>query len=320
MKNYSAAAISLGDRTKAAARQHGLDVNTFASSHVAERIASEMPTNVPYYLKGGLLFPQNLRETADVDLVSIRRISNREMQNAFKVLAPYFEREGILIKSLSREPRELDVGLPNPVDRWKVEAVCGTIRANTSIDFTWANGRESVWANSPAPMRVIERPSLIKGARPLRVQVQGYADAAAERLLAVVMQPPSDLRCKYLADAVNGHLWPDELNCAAVARSLRRTMLYRGIPLSTAAEFPESLKWANLKRLEADWTVSRNAQRSGLRFDEAFVDLHALWANVHAELVKSANHDFRRSPSAPTLVDRAMASSKSSAPTYSPFR
>ena len=293
----SAAAISLGDRTKAAARLHGLDAGMLASRHVAQRIASEFPTNIPYYVKGGLLFPQNMRETADVDLVSIRRISNREMQNAFQVLAPYFEREGISIKSLSREPRELHVGLPNPVDRWKVESFCGTVRANTSIDFTWTNGRDSLWASSPTPTRFVERPSLIKGARPLRVHVQSYADAAAERLLAVVMQPTSDLRCKYFSDVVNGNLWPDDLDCADVARSLRRTMLYRGIPLDTATEFPETLKWANLKRLEADWDVSRNAQRSGLRFDEAFIDLHAAWASVHAELALIDRRDFRRQPS-----------------------
>ncbi|MBD8663050.1 nucleotidyl transferase AbiEii/AbiGii toxin family protein [Rhizobium sp. CFBP 8752] len=316
MRNHSAAAIALGDKTKNTARNLGLEVNLFASRHVAERIATEFPTNIPYHVKGGLLFPQTLRETADVDFVSIRRISNREMQNAFKILAPFFAREGILIKSLSREPRELDVGLPNPVDRWKVEAFCGTVRANTSIDFTWSNGRESVWAHNPPPPRFLERTSLIKGAPALRVHVQSYADAAAERLLAVVMQPASDLRCKNLSDAVNGHLWPDDLDCRAVARSLRRTMLYRGIPASVASEFPETLKWTNLKRLEADWNVSRNAARSGLRFDEAFVDIHALWANVHAELRVEANRDFRRPSVAPGQADSFTMPSQSAAPTY----
>lgn len=316
-KNYSAAAISLGDKTKSTARNHGLDVNTFASGHVAERIGTEFPTNLPYKVKGGVQFAQNLRQTSDIDIVTIRRISNREMQNAFKVLAPFLEREGIVIHSLSREPQELDVGLPNPVDRWKIEATCGTVRANTSIDLTWENGSDSIWAGCGPRARFIERPSLIKGAPAFRAAVQHPAEAAGERILAVLMQPSTDARCKYLLDVVNGNLWPDDLYCRDVAKAMYRTMRYRSIPTDIVTEHPDVLSWKALSRLEADWNKSANAKRSGLRFDEAFVDFHAIYAGVHGEFKNDIGRHFRRPTPQPTLVER-LVTSKPPAPTYSP--
>jgi hypothetical protein len=86
-----------------------------------------------------------------------------------------------------------------------------------------------------------------------------------------------------------------------------------------ASEHPESLKWANLRRLEADWNKSANAQRSGLRFDQAFVDFNVIWADVHAELRAEYARDFRRPSSNPTILDRIVAAPRPSVPTYKPF-
>ena len=306
MKNYTAAAIALGDRTKQTARNLGLDVNSLASRHVVERIVSEINLRVPVRVTGGLMFAQTLRETKDADLLTIRRISNREMQNAFKVLAPYLAHEGIVIHSLSPEPREMHVGLPNVVDRWKFEASCGTIRANSHLDITWCNGPQSTLTLAAAP-KWLERPSLIKGAKPFGAYAQPFSTVAAEKLLAVIMQPESDLRCKHLADIVHADLWPFDMDCRMVAHELRRTLSLRGIPMSVAAERPEGLRWPKIARLEADWNKNRNAQRTGLTLDQAWIDVNAIWSDVHAELRNMVIEEVRRPDYKTRYFDRLIA-------------
>lgn len=81
-----------------------IDVNTYGSRYVAERIVHHLNDilSAPFMLTGGGLFPQNVRQTADADIKSVRRISNREMQNAMKVIAPSFKEP---VKNPGRQAR-----------------------------------------------------------------------------------------------------------------------------------------------------------------------------------------------------------------------
>jgi len=312
-KVHTAAAISLGDRLKQAARNQGLDVNMCASRHVVERVIHHIEPFVPaFYVKGGLLFDQRLRQTADGDISTIRRVSNREMQRAFISVRPSLEAEGITISSLSREPKEISFEYGDPVDRWSFEAVCGTLRANSHLDVGSGNGLDAY----PRDIRYGEVRSIMKSGQPFRARMQPLPAAAAEKLLAVVMQSPTDFRVKHLADVTNGDLW-DGIDCGQVAYELARICRYRQIPLSLCPEHPEALRWKNLAVREEAWSKDRNAKPTGLTLDQAWIDVNAVWTDVHAELRAEVLRDFRRPSYRPTIVDRFMAVGNSS-PAYKP--
>nr|WP_234892934.1 nucleotidyl transferase AbiEii/AbiGii toxin family protein [Sinorhizobium meliloti] len=317
MRRFTISAAALGDKLKQSARNHGLDVNKSASRHVAQAVVQELDLRTcPFVVAGGLTIDPRLRETADADLVAIRRISNREIQNAFKTFAPWLRNEGIEIKALSREPREIVVPYSNPVDRWRVTATAGNIRADFDLDVTWANG---LYSRPTEPVVYREIPSIMKGVPSFRARMQPQATSAAQKLLAVLMQPRTDLRVKHLADVVNGYLWSDDLDCRTVAAEIARICTYRGIPMSVCEPHPNALRWTEMRRLEANWDADRNARRSGLSLTQAWIDVNGLWANVHEELLRNVVRDVRSSDYSPQLLESIIAEKRTIAPVYKPF-
>ncbi|ARQ56902.1 hypothetical protein Kim5_CH00794 [Rhizobium sp. Kim5] len=316
MRHFTISATALGDKLKQSARNHGLDVNKSASRHVAQAVVQELDLRTcPFVVAGGLTIDPRLRETADADLVAIRRISNREIQNAFKTFAPWLRNEGIEIKALSREPREIVVPYSNPIDRWRVTATAGNIRADFDLDVTWANG---LYSRPTERVEYREIPSIMKGVPSFRARMQPQATSAAQKLLAVLMQPRTDLRVKHLADVVNGHLWSDDLDCRTVATEIARICTYRGIPMSVCEPHPAALRWTEIRRLEPTWDADRNAQRSGLSLTQAWIDVSGLWHNIHEELLRNVVRDFRRPDYEPTIVDRIITAPKAEVPAYTP--
>lgn len=304
MHHFTISAAALNDKFRQSARNQGHDVAKAASRHVAERVLDAIETFVPPFLvKGGLLWPQAVRPTADADIVCVRRISNREMQRALKLAARDLAREGITLKSVSREPREISLEYGEPVDRWEIVADCGSIRANTHLDVGYANGLDS----RPKGVTVREIPSIIKDGPAFRFHMQPLATAAAERLLAILMQPSSDLHVKYLADVTNGNLW-NGLECSDVAEELARTCRYRGIPMSVLAAEPEALCWTSMSHRSAAWDKHHAAGLTPIKgLGNAWIDVNAIWTDVHTELQPMIRRDCRRLDYTPTLVDRLLA-------------
>ncbi|CAN7332669.1 nucleotidyl transferase AbiEii/AbiGii toxin family protein [Neorhizobium tomejilense] len=317
MRHHSAAAMALGDKLKATARNHNIDVNTYASRHVAERVVHYLGTalSTPFMLTGGLNFAQDIRETRDADLVAVRRISNAEFQRALILMRPWLEAEGITLHAASATPKVIDLDGGKEVDRWKIEATAGTLRGNTQVDFGFSNGPDAF----PDGIEWKEMPTLMKGGPVLRARCQPLAAAAAEKMLAIFLQPIGDYRVKHLADVVNSDLW-DGVDCRAVAREIARTVRHRGIPAGVITCRPPELAWSSIVRREAAWTTHMEAGKTDLTLDQAWIDVNGLWCDVYAELKKLPRSHFRRSTLAPTLVDRIIAGERpKSAPAYKPF-
>lgn len=316
MKNYSAAAISLGDRLKQTARNHKIDVNTYASRHVADRVTHLMSTalSVPFIAAGGLLFAQNVRETADADLVAVRRVTNAEFQRAMILIRPWLEAEGITLHEVSRTPKIIELDGGKETDRWTLTATAGTIRGNTQVDFSSANGPDAF----PKDVVWKEMPSLMKGGPVTRARCQPLAAAAAEKFLAVIMQSSTDYRVKHLADLVHSDLW-EGIDCRSVAREIARTCRHRRIPAGIVVERPPTLSWTAMAPRERAWQKHADAGKTDMTFDQAWIDINGLWSDVFAELRLMPASDFRRSPVGPTLVDRITAAPRASAPAYKPF-
>lgn len=145
---------SMDARLKQAVRKHGLNVDKAAARVLGDAILSVWHYGMgpaPIILKGGSLFPQPLRETDDIDVLTIRRSTNLEVQNGFKVIARLLEPRGITLEFLSPEAQEIDTGYGDPVVRYKARGKVGGVRANSTIDMTLARGPTRCRLSSSIP-------------------------------------------------------------------------------------------------------------------------------------------------------------------------
>lgn len=304
MRERTAAALALGDRLKTTARNKGMDVNKAASRHVAERVVyylGQVFDHAPFVLKGGLQFQQHLRPTEDADIVTVRRWSNREVHNAFHVIAPKLASEGITLKRVSPEPQVIDLEYGEPVDRYRIEAECGTIRGNTHIDISTARGPDA-W---PEGIEWQTLPSMMKNGPELRVRCQPLEASAAEKWLAVLMQSPTDYRVRHMADLLSFDAM--DLDAGKVAAEIERVARYRGIPLSVCAERPDTLTWAAISPRSGSWEKLRTERGFDLSLEQACTGLQAAWADVHRALRARVVADCRRPGYRPTLLERLAA-------------
>lgn len=293
MKHFAISGAALGSKIKDSARRHNLDTSKFASRHAAQRVLDHLSILVtPFYIAGGLTVDPRLREASDADIVALRKISRREMHTGFKCIHSSLKREGIEVTNLSDQPREITFDYGNPVNRWRVTANAGGIRANFDLDITYANG----WGSRPLEnVKTHEIPSLMNGVPAFRAPMQPQSTSMAQKMLAVLMQPRSDLRVKHLADVVTPHIWSPRPDPVMVALEIHRIAFDRGIPTNEVRQqYPEILRWSVMERLEANWDKDANAGRTGLTLTQAWTDVNALWSDVHDALVNVVPTDTRR--------------------------
>lgn len=293
MPHFTISAESLGHKIKDAARRHNLDTAKFASRYAAQRVLDKLDLYLtPFFVAGGQTVDPRLRETSDADIVALRRVTNREMHTAFKCLRRDVKDEGVEITALSDKPREITFPFGNPVDRWQISATAGSIRANFELDVGWSNG----WGARPLEnIKPREIPSLMNGVPAFRAPMQPQSTSMAQKVLAVLMQPRSDLRVKHLADVVSPHIWSPTLDRRMIALEIHRICFDRGIPMSSVCQrYPEVLRWSAMERLEKTWNTDVNASRTGLTLVQAWADVNAIWADVHHELEHGIADDPRR--------------------------
>ena len=305
MAKISGIHASIDARLKAAVKQHGLNIDKAAARVLGDAVLAVWHYGMgpaPIVLKGGDLFPQTLRETDDVDILTIRRYTNREIHNGFKVIAPLLDARGITIEFLSEEAHELDIGYGDPVTRYKLRGKVGGVRANTHVDMTLARGPHAL------PPIIVDSvlPSFVDGVDPLRIKTVPLETAAAEKWLAVLTQSPTDYRVKHLSDLF---LLTDvaRVDLAKVADEITRVARHRGMPLACCTPIPDALRWPALALREQSWNKLPDARRYGRTLFQAFVDINALWSDVHAQLCAKVGRDYRSAGYEPMHLDRLLA-------------
>ncbi|MCZ7885379.1 nucleotidyl transferase AbiEii/AbiGii toxin family protein [Agrobacterium salinitolerans] len=296
---------SIDARLKKAVRKHGLSIDKAAGRVLGDAVLSVWHYGMgpaPIVLKGGSLFPQSMRETDDVDILTIRRYTNREIHNGFKIIAPLLEARGITLEFLSEEAQVLDVGYGDPVTRYKLRGKVGGVRANTHVDMTLARGPHAL----PPVVLASVLPSFVESVDPLRIKTVPLDTVAAEKWLAVLTQSPTDYRVKHLADLF---LLDNVANLdhACIAEEIERVARHRGMTLACCTPTPDALRWPSLALREHSWNKLPDARRYGRTLFQAFVDINALWSNVHAQLCTKVGRDYRQPGYDPMHLDRLLA-------------
>ncbi|MBP2446988.1 nucleotidyl transferase AbiEii/AbiGii toxin family protein [Rhizobium leguminosarum] len=291
-----------------------MDVTMAASRHVDDRILFHRRAGFggsAMMVKGGCLFDQQLRPTTDLDIVTPVHWTEAELQKGFARIAEALRAEGLSIDQI--KIKELDVTNVDPVVRVVIQGKCGTLRAHTHVDITYASGPFAF----PQGVQRQELPSLLPKRYPgAVVHVQPLAAAAAEKWLAVLTQRDDDFRAKHALDLLSFDVMG--VDPEAVAVELLRVARHRRIPLSFCSPSPQALNWVSFL-LRGDSWVKTAAQRRIDDFDllQSHELLNDYWSRTHRALTRAVIAQVRReSRTKPSLVDRLAA--RQSAPTYRP--
>ncbi|HEV7246229.1 MAG TPA: nucleotidyl transferase AbiEii/AbiGii toxin family protein [Shinella sp.] len=264
MAKVSGIAESLDGRLKAAVRTYGLNINDLAGRTLAEGVLRHWHLGMgpsPVELKGGMLFDQHARPTSDADITAVRRYMPHEMHRGLLIIRSLLQTEGMDIDYLSDLPQPIDVGCGDPVERWTIRGSVGGVLAHTQLYISFGRGPG---AFSPA-IEMTEIPSLVSRLPPLAIACRPLEAAFAEKLLAVIGQPQTDMRVKHLADVGDERLW-DGVDTDQIADEIERVCRHRGIdPLM----LPDSLDVADYERLRANWMKFSSPGMTVKSFDEA---------------------------------------------------
>lgn len=278
MEKLSEIAQSLDARLKIAATTHGLDLEKLAGRTLVEGILRYWAQGMgpaPVLLTGGLLFDQTVRETRDADIAISRRYRCDDIVRGMETIARLLEREGMRLDFTAPVP-QADTGCGSSVERWIIEGKVGGVAASVNLNMDPRRGAGAVIEAS----ELSEIPSLVSGIPPLAIACQPLEAAAAEKLLAAVLQPESDFRIRHLADVIDERLWVD-VDCRDVAREMMGVCRYRGIDVR---DLPATLEWPAIQRLESAWERHRAAGKTTLSIFSAWIDAAYLWSEVKAEL------------------------------------
>lgn len=275
MTEVSGIAASLDVRLKDTVKAYGLDIDALAGRTLVEAVPWHWQYGMgpsAIELKGGLLFDQRLRPTSDADITAIRRYLPHEIHRGMLVIRSLLQAEGMDIEFLSDAPQMIDVGFSDPVERWVLRGSVGGVRANTQIDLSVGRGRDAFSGVS----EITEIPSLIGKLPALTIVCQPLEAAAAEKLLAVINQPETDMRVKHIADILDERLW-DGVDCGLVAREFQRVCRHRGID---PTELPCTIEVAGYERLRANWVKHFRPSMPTIEFDQALENAAYLWSDV----------------------------------------
>ncbi|UNK37713.1 nucleotidyl transferase AbiEii/AbiGii toxin family protein [Shinella sp. H4-D48] len=275
MAKVSGIAESLDGRLKAAVRAHGLEINALAGRTLAEGILRHWHHGLgpsPIELKGGMLFDQRARPTSDADITAIRRYLPHETHRGLLIIRALLQAEGMDIDFLSDNAQPIDVGHGDPVERWVVRGSVGGVRARTQIDITIGRGSDAF----SSATEVTEIPSFVPRVPALTIACQPIEAAYAEKILAVICQPTTDMRVKYLADVNDDRLW-EGVEVGQVVAELDRVCRHRGIDPSA---LPETLDVTDYERLRSNWSKLSRPGMTPMSFDEAIAAADDIWQDV----------------------------------------
>jgi hypothetical protein len=216
-------------------------------------------------IKGGLLHPQTVRETSDLDILFERRIESQEICRAFELMKPDLAAKGIELRSYTREPEPLYVD-GHGGDRYKVCAYAGNTRINNKIEIT---GGTELFPKFRPERR--HGSVFFKGQEPLLGLYQTFESQAADKLVEVVTNIDTT-RWKDFRDLsmLHGmHLEP-KLIAEEVLHRLRCKQLSDFSIMNVLPEEPKSLRWEIAQEKAKLWDAWKSKQSPDMN---SFIDV-----------------------------------------------
>ncbi|MGO8034967.1 nucleotidyl transferase AbiEii/AbiGii toxin family protein [Rhizobium leguminosarum] len=175
--------VSVLSRINEAAKALGINTQFAVERFVCEEMSRGLSAVMParHYVKGGVIFPQVSRETRDLDISFVRKVSDGEMVRAMHEITPLLAEAGIVVTKV-HTPKTLVVGGEECL-RIEIEATVAKAVIKVNVDATGGIAHQPI--NLP---RYGQGSTFFKGQVPLTAHFQSYEAQLADKLSSIVLR------------------------------------------------------------------------------------------------------------------------------------
>lgn len=278
-KEHARKGFAMSRRVRDIAKAHGLDSRKALERFVAESMVwalTQVQDSLPM-VKGGLLWQQTKRETADADVLFADRKNAAQLFGELGAAAAVLREHGFSL-TIS-ELKVVDMGGRGTCFRAPVRCTLGDTVVHTQLDVSFGRlpeGAVETWYHG-----------MFKGA-PFRCFRQPWGAAAADRLGAIWQHGAGNTRLKDYRDLYR--MREQGLDDRAIARGLVRYFDDRGMDRSQLLKVPDGLSFEYAIANKAPWLerMVRVDPSLPADFGEVVDEIHHWWLQLRSVLVDMA--------------------------------
>lgn len=229
-------------------------------------------------IKGGYTYPQQLRETADIDLLFMREIEPWEIVRSFDGMRADMLAKGIKLVGYDEKPRVLNVN-GQTVHRYNFRVAVGPSEIKNHIDISW--GGKYKFPRHRSPKR--HSSPFYAGQQPVFGHFQSMESQAADKLVAILN--PTTTRWKDFSDLVllkSMHL-DQQVIASEVIWKLSTTFGDPEAVMAALVELPESLEYDFVAAKATDfekWVAKSGPARKKIDFLATMVPVRDFYTSI----------------------------------------
>ncbi|MGO4566084.1 nucleotidyl transferase AbiEii/AbiGii toxin family protein [Rhizobium sp. 2YAF20] len=283
------------DRIKSASSVHELDTRKSTERFLCEEISRGLSTVFPvrHLVKGGLLHAQVTRETGDLDITFARKVSEPEILQSLRLMAPLLAAKGITITRIGKI-QDLIISGDGGM-RFPVEADCGGTRINTHLDITGGMrhlpASKKDQSGKEVQVQKVFSSVFFKDQQPLEAYFQPFEGQAADKLSVLVLRPDAT-RWKDFADISHLHKMNLSPTKIAIEMSHKLSFMFETARevLQALPEVPETMSFEYAREKAAqwqNWQAKNGRTASSIDFEDANCNVRNMYFAVRKVLVDS---------------------------------
>jgi len=146
-------------------------------------------------IKGGYIYPQQMRETADIDLLYMREIEPWEIVRSFDEMRAEMASKGMQLVGYDEKPKVITTN-GQTVHRYNFRVIVGPTEIKNHLDLSW--GGKYKFPKHRSPKRYSS--PFYAGQKPVLGHFQSLESQAADKLVAILN--PKTTRWKNFSDLV----------------------------------------------------------------------------------------------------------------------
>jgi hypothetical protein len=193
-------------------------------------------------IKGGYAYPQQLRETADIDLLFMREIEPWEIVRSFDNMRADMADKGMKLVDYAEKPKVMTVN-GQVVHRYEFKIAVGPSQIKNHIDVSW--GGKYKFPRHRSPKRYSS--PFYAGQKPIIGHFQSMESQAADKLVAILN--PNTTRWKDFSDLalLKSMNLDQQVIASEVIWKLSTTFGDPDQVMAALIEKPETLKYEYIK-------------------------------------------------------------------------
>lgn len=229
-------------------------------------------------IKGGYVYPQQLRESADIDLLFMREIEPWEIVRSFDGMRSEMAAKGMRLVDYAEKPKVMTVN-GQVVHRYEFKVVVGPTQVKNHVDISW--GGKYKFPRHRAPKR--HGATFYAGQKPILGHFQSMESQAADKLVAILN--PKTTRWKDFSDLalLKSMKLDQQIIASEVIWKLSTTFGDPDQVMAALVENPESLRYDFVAAKAADfqkWMAKSGPARDKIDFVATMQPVRQFYASI----------------------------------------